>query len=118
MKASSTARRWGRRRDGRDAGVAGGSAWPRLVSALSARDRQEREQAARQSPCEEDSHAACATQSAAGPGSGATPTLLAHLSERQAAAAITLLAHLIAKASAQIAAPDTTPMTTEVSGDE
>jgi hypothetical protein len=78
--------------------------WPRLVPALFARDRQEREQAIRQSPCKEDSHAACATQSAAGPGSGATPTLLAHLSERQAAAAITLLAHLIAKASAQIAA--------------
>ncbi len=46
------------------------------------------------------------------------PSLLAQLSERQVAAAITLLAHLIAKASAQIAAPDTTPMTTEVSGDE
>jgi hypothetical protein len=29
-------------------------------------------------------------------------------------AAITLLAHLIAKASAQMAVPDTTPMTTEV----
>jgi hypothetical protein len=84
--------------------------WPRLVSALSARDRQEREQAAWQSPCKEDCHAACATQSAAGSGSGATPTLLAQLSERQVAAAITLLAHLIAKASAWRAVPDTTPM--------
>jgi hypothetical protein len=44
-----------------------------LVSSFSARDRPEPEQAARQSPCKEDSHAACAAQSAAGPGSGATP---------------------------------------------
>jgi hypothetical protein len=43
-----------------------------LVSALSARSRQEREQAARQSPAKEDNRAACAAQSAAGPGSGAT----------------------------------------------
>jgi hypothetical protein len=43
-----------------------------LVSALSARNQGEREQAARQSPCKEDSYAACAAQSAAGPGSGAT----------------------------------------------
>ena len=46
------------------------------------------------------------------------PALLAQLSERQVAAAITLLAHLIAKASAWRAVPDTTPMTTEVRGDE
>jgi hypothetical protein len=44
-----------------------------LVSALLARSQDEREQAARQSPCKEDSHAACAAQSAARPGSGATP---------------------------------------------
>jgi hypothetical protein len=44
-----------------------------LVSALSARNQDDREQAARQSPCKEDSHAACAAQSAARPGSGATP---------------------------------------------
>jgi hypothetical protein len=44
-----------------------------LVSALSTRARDGREQAARQSPCKEDSRAACAAQSAAGPGSGATP---------------------------------------------
>jgi Family of unknown function (DUF5372) len=45
-----------------------------LVSALSARARaaDDRGQAARQSPCKEDSRAACAAQSAAGPGSGAT----------------------------------------------
>ena len=42
-----------------------------LVSAFSARDRQEPEQAARQSPAKEDSRAACAAKSAAGPGSGA-----------------------------------------------
>jgi hypothetical protein len=46
------------------------------------------------------------------------PALRARLSERQVAAAITLLAHLIAKASAWRAVPDTTPMTTEVRGDE
>jgi hypothetical protein len=46
------------------------------------------------------------------------PALLAQLSGRQVAAAITLLAHLIAKASAWRAVPDTTPMTTEVRGDE
>lgn len=44
-----------------------------LVSALSAREAGERGQAARQSPSKEDSRAACAAQSAAGPGSGATP---------------------------------------------
>src|SRR5207249_2255858 len=43
-----------------------------LVSALSARAGGGGGQAARQSPCKEDSHAACAAQSAAGPGSGAT----------------------------------------------
>src|SRR2546430_8985747 len=43
-----------------------------LVSALSARCRDGREQAARQSPTKEDCRAACAAQSAAGPGSGAT----------------------------------------------
>ena len=79
-------------------------------SALSARDLQEREQAGWQSPCKEDCQAACATQSAAGSGSGATPTLLAQLSERQVAAAITLLTHLIAIASVWRAVPDTTPM--------
>lgn len=47
-----------------------------LVSALSARDNGEREQAARQSPCKEDSRAACAAQSAAGPGTGATGGLV------------------------------------------
>jgi hypothetical protein len=43
-----------------------------LVSALSARYQDAREQAARQSPTKEDSRAACAAQSAAGSGSGAT----------------------------------------------
>jgi hypothetical protein len=43
-----------------------------LVSALSARCQGGAEQAARQSPAKEDSRAACAAQSAAGPGSGAT----------------------------------------------
>jgi len=44
-----------------------------LVSAFSARDRKEREQAARKPPATEDNRAACPAQSAAGPGSGATP---------------------------------------------
>jgi Family of unknown function (DUF5372) len=44
-----------------------------LVSALSARGGEGAGQAARKSPCKEDDRAACATQSAAGPGSGATP---------------------------------------------
>jgi hypothetical protein len=50
-----------------------------LVCDLSARaagrpDQADRpEQAARKSPCKEDNRAACAAQSAAGPGSGATP---------------------------------------------
>jgi hypothetical protein len=43
-----------------------------LVSALSACCREDAEQAARQSPTKEDSRAACAAQSAAGSGSGAT----------------------------------------------
>jgi hypothetical protein len=43
-----------------------------LASALSARSRQEQEQAARQSPAKEDNRAACAAKSAAGPGSGTT----------------------------------------------
>lgn len=44
-----------------------------LVSAFSARDQQEREQAARKPPAKEDNRAACPAQSAARPGSGATP---------------------------------------------
>ena len=44
-----------------------------LVSALYARNADDREQAARKSPCKEDDRAACSAQSAAGPGSGATP---------------------------------------------
>ena len=44
-----------------------------LISALRARDREEREQAARKPPAREDDRAACSAQSAAGPGSGATP---------------------------------------------
>ena len=44
-----------------------------LVSAFSARDREEREQAARKPPATEDNRAAYPAQSAAGPGSGATP---------------------------------------------
>jgi hypothetical protein len=44
-----------------------------LVSALSACAAAAAEQAARQSPCKEDNHAACAAQSAAGPVPGATP---------------------------------------------
>jgi hypothetical protein len=44
-----------------------------LVAAFSARDREERAQAARKPPAKEDNRAACAAQSAAGPGSGATP---------------------------------------------
>jgi hypothetical protein len=44
-----------------------------LVSAFSDRRGGDQEQAARQSPSKEDSHAARTAQSAAGPGSGATP---------------------------------------------
>jgi hypothetical protein len=44
-----------------------------LVSAFSVRDRDEREQAAPKPPAKEDNRAACSAQSAAGPGSGATP---------------------------------------------
>jgi hypothetical protein len=44
-----------------------------LVSAFSACGREEREQAARKPPAKEDNRAACPAQSAAGPGSGATP---------------------------------------------
>ncbi len=44
-----------------------------LVSGLSARTANGGEQAARKSPCKEDNRAACSAQSAAGPGSGATP---------------------------------------------
>ena len=44
-----------------------------LASAFSARDREEREQAARKPPATEDNRAAYPAQSAAGPGSGAHP---------------------------------------------
>jgi hypothetical protein len=44
-----------------------------LVSGFSARAGEGPEQAARQSPCKEDSRAACPAQSAAGGVSGATP---------------------------------------------
>ena len=44
-----------------------------LVAALGVRAAGIREQAARKSPCKEDNRAACAAQSAAGPGSGTTP---------------------------------------------
>jgi len=44
-----------------------------LVSGLCARSAGSGEQAARKSPCKEDDRAACSAQSAAGPGSGATP---------------------------------------------
>ena len=44
-----------------------------LVSALAARRGRDTVQAAGQSPSKEDSHAARTAQSAAGPGSGATP---------------------------------------------
>jgi hypothetical protein len=46
----------------------------RVVSGLSARCAGTAEQAARQSPGKEDNCAACTTESAAGPGSGATIT--------------------------------------------
>ena len=46
-----------------------------LVSGLSARSADDREQAARKSPCKEDDRAACSAQSAAGPGSGTTPAI-------------------------------------------
>jgi len=44
-----------------------------LVSSLSARAADGREQAARKSPCKEDNRAACAAQSDAGSAPGATP---------------------------------------------
>ena len=44
-----------------------------LVSELAARNAGSGEQAAQKSPCKEDDRAACSAQSAAGPGSGATP---------------------------------------------
>jgi uncharacterized protein DUF5372 len=44
-----------------------------LVPGLSTRGADDGEQAARKSPCKEDDRAACPAQSAAGPGSGATP---------------------------------------------
>jgi hypothetical protein len=44
-----------------------------LVSALCTRSRDDREQAARNPPAKEDDRAACAAQSDAGPGAGATP---------------------------------------------
>src|SRR5256884_8062474 len=53
-----------------------------LVSALAARYPDGREQAARQSPTKEDSRAACAAQSAAGPGSGATSDVAGPASRR------------------------------------
>ena len=59
-----------------------------------------REQAARKSPCKEDDRAACSAQSAAGPGSGATPALTGHLPAAQVEAALVLLARLIARAQA------------------
>ena len=69
-----------------------------LVSAFSARDREGREQAAPKPPAKEDNRAAYPAQSAAGPGSGATPDLLAQLPGPQVTAVIMLLAGLIARA--------------------
>jgi hypothetical protein len=46
----------------------------RAISGISSRSAGAAEQAARQSPGKEDNRAACTTQSAAGPGSGATIT--------------------------------------------
>ena len=65
------------------------------VTALMAR----RGQAARQSPCKEDSHAARTAQSAHRPGPGATPDIDGPTPEPHLAAAVTLLAGLIAKAA-------------------
>jgi hypothetical protein len=46
----------------------------RVISGVSSRSAGTAEQAARQSPGKEDNRAACTTESAAGPGSGATIT--------------------------------------------
>ena len=59
----------------------------RVVSGVRATAGHHAEQAARQSPGKEDDRAACTTQSAAGPGSGATiragqPATLAHRASR------------------------------------
>ncbi len=75
-----------------------------LVSDLSARSADDREQAARKSPCKEDDRAACPAQSAAGPGSGTTPRHHRQLPAPQLDAAVTLLAGLIAKAAGTPAA--------------
>ena len=59
----------------------------RVISGVPATAGNRAEQAARQSPGKEDDRAACTTQSAAGPGSGATiaagqPAALAHRASR------------------------------------
>ncbi len=59
----------------------------RVISGIPATAGNHAEQAARQSPGKEDDRAACTTQSAAGPGSGATiaagqPAALAHRASR------------------------------------
>ena len=59
----------------------------RVISGVPATAGTRAEQAARQSPAKEDDRAACTTQSAAGPGSGATiaagqPAALAHRASR------------------------------------
>ena len=59
----------------------------RVISGIPATAGNRAEQAARQSPGKEDDRAACTTQSAAGPGSGATiaagqPAALAHRASR------------------------------------
>jgi hypothetical protein len=59
----------------------------RVISGVAATAGNHAEQAARQSPGKEDDRAACTTQSAAGPGSGATiaagqPAALAHRASR------------------------------------
>ena len=59
----------------------------RVISGIPATAGNHAEQAARQSPGKEDDRAACTTQSAAGPGSGATiragqPATLAHRASR------------------------------------
>jgi hypothetical protein len=59
----------------------------RVISGISGRSAGTAEQAARQSPGKEDNRAACTTESAAGPGSGATiaagqPAALAHRASR------------------------------------
>ena len=71
-----------------------------LAGDLAGREPAVQGQAAGKSPCKEDSHAACPTQSDTRPAADTSRTMVEHLPENAIAAAVALLADVIAKTAA------------------